>query len=152
MTLAKRMCAMAGIVGVVLTAAAVRLSGAQAQKQTGPQIKQVPYEPIVSMEGKDNFMAYCAACHGADGKGHGPAAPALKGPIPDLTTIAKRRGKFDAVSIQRVVSGADKVPSAHGSVEMPVWGPLFRGSNRDTAVEKMRLAGLIEYLKSIQAE
>jgi mono/diheme cytochrome c family protein len=152
MTLAKRVCAMAGIVGVVVTAAAVRLSGAQAQGQTAPEIKRVPYEPIVSTEGKDNFMAYCAACHGADGKGHGPAAPALKGPIPDLTTIAKRRGKFDAISIERVVSGADKVQAAHGSVEMPVWGPLFRGSKRDTAVEKMRLAGLIEYLKSIQAD
>jgi hypothetical protein len=86
----------------------------------------------------------------SDGKGNGPAAPALKGPIPDLTTIGKRRGKFDAVSIERVVSGADKVPSARGNAKMPVWGPLFRGSKGDIAVEKMRLQGPIEYLKSIQ--
>ncbi len=28
---------------------------------------------------------YCAACHGADGRGHGPASVALKHAVPDLT-------------------------------------------------------------------
>jgi hypothetical protein len=75
MTLAKRACAMAGTVGVVVTAAAVRLSGAQAQGQTAPQVKRVPYDAIVSMEGKDNFMAYCAVCHGAMAKATDPPRP-----------------------------------------------------------------------------
>ena len=51
-----------------------------------PQIKTAQAKAFVGIEGKDSFMAYCAVCHGADGRGNGPAAPALKTPVPDLTT------------------------------------------------------------------
>jgi mono/diheme cytochrome c family protein len=151
MTVVKRVSWMAGIVGVGVVL--VLIAGASgAQGQTPPQVKQVPFDSILSVEGKDNFMAYCAVCHGADGRGHGPAAPALKGPIPDLTTIAKRQGnKFNATAILRVISGADRVPPAHGSIEMPIWGPLLRGPNPDTATATMRLRNLVTYVESLQA-
>src|SRR5512134_779244 len=83
-----------------------------------PQVKQAPAIPIASVEGRDSFIAYCAACHGRDAKGNGPAAPALKGPIPDLTIIARRNGgRFDSLAIERAISGSDKPMPAHGSLE-----------------------------------
>jgi mono/diheme cytochrome c family protein len=59
------------------------------QRQT-PEVKAVPYAAIQSVEGRENFTAYCAVCHGVDGRGNGPAAPAMKVPVPDLTTLAAR--------------------------------------------------------------
>ena len=43
-------------------------------------------------EGQRVFVRHCSACHGVDGRGDGPAAPALQPPPADLTRIAQRRG------------------------------------------------------------
>jgi mono/diheme cytochrome c family protein len=133
---------------------ALALSGrvAAAQQASVPQIKEVPCAAIASVEGNDNYAAYCAACHGAGGKGDGPAAPALKGPVPDLTTLASRHGgKFNALSIERLIEGTGKVPTAHGTSTMPTWGPIFRAAQADRAVTSLRLQNLVKYLQSIQA-
>ncbi len=51
---------------------AVLLPAAQKQnKMTSPARNLV--------EGAEIFRYYCAACHGADGRGHGPASVALTG-------------------------------------------------------------------------
>jgi len=114
-----------------------------------PTIKHEPAQPIDSLEGRDNFLAYCTACHGQDAKGHGPAAPALKVPPADLTAIAKRHnGKFSAVDVENKITGVD-LP-AHGSSEMPVWGPVFRSISRDRDIATMRVKNLVRYLESIQ--
>ncbi|MBZ5572099.1 MAG: cytochrome c [Acidobacteriia bacterium] len=42
--------------------------------------------------GQQMYSAYCAVCHGNDGKGGGPAAEALKVPPPDLTVLARKNG------------------------------------------------------------
>ena len=52
-------------------------------QQNVPKVKSAIAVPIASVEGKDNFTAYCAVCHGQDGKGNGPAAPAMKKPVPE---------------------------------------------------------------------
>jgi mono/diheme cytochrome c family protein len=58
-----------------------------------PQVNQAP--PAYVPSGEVMYKQYCAACHGADAKGHGPAAASLKMPPPDLTTLANRHdGKF----------------------------------------------------------
>jgi len=120
------------------------------QASQPPTIKQVPCTPISSVEGKDSYVAYCAVCHGLTGKADGPAAAALKGPVPDLTTIAARNnGKFDSLAITRVISGVDKRPAAHGSVRMPIWGQAFRGSE-DAKVADLRIRNLEKYLETMQ--
>ena len=129
----------------------VAMLGATTVQQAGaPPVKTGPYQPLVSPEGKDNFLAYCAVCHGVDAKGRGPAVPALKVPVPDLTTIAKRNGKFDGGAITQKIVGPERLPAAHGSIEMPMWGPLFRRAEGD-AVAQLRVANLTTYLQSLQA-
>jgi mono/diheme cytochrome c family protein len=142
-------CALSGVlaVGLLVTIAAGRLSG-QASQPSG--IRVAPCVAIASLEGNDNFQRYCAVCHGTTGKGNGPAAGALRGPLPDLTTIAARHaGKFDRVAVERVISGADRRPSAHGTVAMPMWGPVFNGSE-DAKVTTLRIQNLAEYLETLQ--
>jgi mono/diheme cytochrome c family protein len=124
-------------------------AGASAQT-TGPTN---PPLVISSMSGRDLFEFYCAACHGRDGHGGGPAAPALRVPPPDLTTIARRNGgTFPHARVESLVTGGqvDLMP-AHGSKDMPVWGPIFRGLDRNDTMNKIRLDNIVGYIESIQA-
>src|ERR1700692_3421848 len=66
---------------------------AQDQTQnTQKVIKNVPIQSTSPVSGKDMYTAYCAVCHGTDGKGGGPAASALKTPPSDLTLLSKNNG------------------------------------------------------------
>jgi len=104
------------------------------------------------MDGEELFRSYCAACHGADGKGTGPAAFALKTPPADLTVIARRSGgTFPRSRIVRYVEHGDPSIPAHGSKEMPVWGPNFvalaPGSFKPI---NERVDAVVAYIESIQ--
>src|SRR5688572_28600683 len=95
-----------------------------------------------SMYGHDLFELYCASCHGRDGRGGGPVAPALKTPPPDLTLSARRNGgTFPRVRVESFVTG-DLTPTtpAHGSKGMPVWGPIFRSLDASDTASKVRIA------------
>jgi mono/diheme cytochrome c family protein len=134
--------------GALLLAVSVGASSLP-QPQT-PTIKKVPFHDIGSVDGRANYVAFCGACHGLSGHGDGPAVPALKVPVPDLTMMAARRGgKFDVMAIERVISGVDKMPAAHGSVDMPMWGPVFRSGGGDNTAT-LRLQNLVKYLQTIQ--
>jgi mono/diheme cytochrome c family protein len=108
-------------------------------------------EPLIaSLEGPDLFRAYCAPCHGEDGKGQGPAAAALKTKPPDLTTIKRRNGgKFPVKRVGETIAGDDRI-AAHGSREMPIWGPIFHQIERDRDWGYVRLENVTKYLESIQ--
>ena len=122
------------------------LFGGLAYAQT--TVKREPIRPTSAGNPQQMFDSYCAVCHGKDGKGNGPAASALKKQPADLTRISARNGgAFPATHVQRFIEGLDEVP-AHGSRDMPMWGDLFRALDRDTA--QMRIAGLTDYLKSLQ--
>ena len=125
-------------------------SDAQEQEK---QIKRAP-APITSpASGKEMFVSYCASCHGMDGKGDGPAATALKNPPADLTTLAKRNGgKYPEAKVSSILSGKASV-AAHGTQEMPVWGPVFWRMSQGHAVEvQQRIVNLNDYIKSLQAK
>ncbi|HSM86870.1 MAG TPA: cytochrome c [Candidatus Limnocylindrales bacterium] len=105
---------------------------------------------IHSLQGPDLYRAYCASCHGTEAKGDGPVAPALNSKVPDLTMIAKNLGGvFPEEHILNLISG-DEVVLAHGSREMPVWGPIFHQVENDRDYGNVRLHNLTEYLRSIQ--
>ena len=85
-------------------------------------------------------------------------ATALKVPPPDLTTLAQRHdGKFPDDYVSNVLKNGVQNP-AHGSAEMPVWGPIFDTMNRWKALcpgmeetpVTLRITNLTNYLKSIQ--
>jgi mono/diheme cytochrome c family protein len=149
---------MARILSVIALMATLALgfTARTSAQQTTPQpakptIRQEPAQRIDSIKGEDTFAAYCAVCHGRDAKGHGPAAPALKMPPADLTTIAKRHnGKFSAVDVQAKILGQNVPVTAHGPSDMPIWGPIFRSLSGDRSVETMRVQNLVGYLESIQ--
>jgi mono/diheme cytochrome c family protein len=80
--------------------------------------------------GKQTYKEYCASCHGEDGKGIGPAASALKSPPSDLTILAKRHaGNFPEDYVGEIVR-VGKPIQAHGSSDMPVWGPIFNARDK----------------------
>jgi len=115
-----------------------------------PEVKKVAPGYTDPSSGKEMYMAYCASCHGADGKGNGPAAAALKTQPTDLTQIsAKNGGTFPDVHIAQIIKG-DSSTAAHGSKEMPVWGPMFLEMGHDTAQVQLRIRNLTKYLASIQ--
>jgi mono/diheme cytochrome c family protein len=97
------------------------------------------------------FKTYCASCHGTDGRGGGPVAKSLKGPIPDLTLISARNGgTFPAARLTKMITGDDVMPGAHGSREMPVWGPVFSRVGSDRDLGRMRIDNLVQYIQQIQ--
>lgn len=137
---------------VVFSAGTLALVGAlslvKAQEQQTPS---VPPLVISSLAGRDLFQAYCATCHGRTGKGDGPVANSLKNRPADLTAIASRNGgRFPREQVERYVKGEDLGTVAHGSREMPVWGPIFHGLDPRDTVNRVRIANLIEFIESMQ--
>lgn len=116
------------------------------------QLKKVPIPITRANDGAEMYRSYCASCHGADGKGAGPAAPALTEAIPDLTKLAQaNEGPFPTQSVLMTL-GRVRGSGAHGSEEMPIWGDVFRSSSggADELIVQMRLYNLTRYLESIQ--
>lgn len=117
-----------------------------------PEIRKVTAPATSPSSGVDNYKAYCAACHGVSGKGDGPAAPALKIPPADLTKLAANAGgKFPAMHVQTMIVTADT--PAHGSKDMPVWGPVFRSmSGGNQSQVELRVSNLVKYLETLQGK
>ena len=116
------------------------------------QIKNQPRPPIRSVDGASIFQNWCAACHGPDGRGKGPVSKTLKREVPDLTRLSLRNdGAFPAIHVQTIIMfGADDLLPAHGSKEMPIWGPIFHEIEFDQDLGYVRLENVTKYLESIQ--
>jgi mono/diheme cytochrome c family protein len=101
--------------------------------------------------GKQMYATYCASCHGVEGKGNGPAAVALKTRPADLTMLSKNNdGKFPETHIVTVLQFGTENP-AHGSPEMPVWGPVLGQMNQTMPQERaLRISNLSRYLQTLQ--
>ncbi len=109
-----------------------------------------PRKLITTLDGKEIFDSYCASCHGLDGKGNGPVAPAIRSGVPDLTTLVRKKGKFPTAELEKFILGEGKRAAAHGSREMPVWGPLFRHVENDQDLGLVRARRVVEYIQSLQ--
>jgi mono/diheme cytochrome c family protein len=128
------------LAGLVRTTACPALQGTQLPRTYVPPGRQI-------------YKEYCASCHGSDGRGDGPVARSLRKPPSDLTTLAKRHGgAFPEEYVANVLRFGLGF-SAHGSSEMPVWGPIFQYlEHYNEAAVRQRIKNLCEYLESIQQD
>ncbi len=113
----------------------------------------IPIEKTDPTNGKAMFTSYCAPCHGADARGNGPAAGALKTQPTDLTGLAKsHNGKYPDNHIVSILRFGTDV-RAHGSAAMPVWGQIFTKMTKLNSQEKdLRTSNLSRYLETLQVK
>jgi mono/diheme cytochrome c family protein len=117
--------------------------------QSTPAVKPVNAKRTSPASAEQMFVEYCAACHGKDGRGVGPAALALKQAPTDLTHLSKMNsGKYPALRVNSAIIGDANV-QAHGSKDMPVWGTVFRQMGSESEAH-MRTANLVAYIEKMQ--
>ena len=76
------------------------------------------------------FSGQCATCHGADGKGKGPAAAALNPKPRDFTDCSVMKKDTDDVLFKAIKGGGQSVGR---STMMPAWG----GAMSDAQIHDM---------------
>jgi mono/diheme cytochrome c family protein len=149
-----RWAGIATLVTVLAALGAIRGHAAQDQASQAPkpEIKNIPTPNVNPASGKEMYIAYCASCHGTTGAGNGPAASALKTAPADLTQLAsKNGGKFPYAKVQQAIKGDPNMPSAHGSQQMPVWGPtLWQLSRNNEAQAQLRIRNITDYIATLQ--
>ncbi len=134
----------------------VALVGFSAHPARAQGVKALPAGEITS--GKLQYRAHCASCHGMDGKGNGPVAPALKQSPTDLTLLAEKNGgTFPEEKVANAINGTTAVTS-HGTREMPIWGRTIFLRQKTGLIttpltpsevnERVKL--IVDYVKSIQ--
>ena len=146
-----------GVIGAAVAtcvlATAANAAGDSPNDQSSKKTIVVAAGKTSPISGKQMFASYCASCHGVNAKGNGPMAAALKTPPADLTLLSKANGGvFPATHVDTVIRFGAPVRS-HGTVEMPVWGPVLGNMNEATPMERqLRIHNLGNYLESIQAK
>lgn len=102
-----------------------------------------------------DYATHCASCHGASGRGDGPAAAGLTPRPADLTTISARHGgTFLRLQVLGWISG---YTMGRSESHMPVYGRLLDGErimydagDGNPAPTPARIVGLVEYLERLQ--
>ena len=135
------------LVGVALFIATTAVAGERQFVDVTPTFVQP------SMSGRDIFRYYCATCHGRDARGRGPAASALKTQPANLTKLgANNHGVFPIERVKAFVrQGRPDVP-AHGTSDMPVWGPIFQSLAPSDTMAQARIDNVVAYISSIQVK
>lgn len=108
--------------------------------------------------GAELYADYCAACHGASGKGDGDMADVMTIPSPNLTLLASQNeGVFPLLKVVHIIDGRTGV-RAHGGT-MPVFGRTFQtevkggvGEYGQALVARGRVLSVAMYLESIQQQ
>ena len=135
-----------GVVAVTSIALASLVSGEQGTRQ------EVPLRAIESLGPTESFLFYCAPCHGKGGNGDGTVATALRARPADLTTLAERNGgEFPRDRVRNYITGTGRQIAAHGTGDMPVWGPAFRALESDVRA-RVRIDGLVSHIESLQTK
>lgn len=113
--------------------------------------------PPPEVTGRSLFMEFCTSCHGATGKGDGPAAAGLDRKPADLTHISARNGgTFPMAWVLSTIDGYTR--AREDNLTMPEFGVMLEdgplvmvdtGDGIPTPTPE-RLVALAEYLRTIQ--
>ena len=144
--------------GVVLFALLFSTATLTVAQQSQTTIKKETIKNTSAASGDEMYKEYCAVCHGKDARGNGPATAVLKVAPPDLTMLSERHGgKYPTAYVASVLKfGAATFP-AHGTTDMPIWGPLFGSisfdiNGIDAQQVTQRVYNLNRYIESVQAK
>ena len=140
------------ILTLVLLFSTATLAMAQESQTT---VKKVPMKSTSAGSGAEMYNTYCAVCHGASGKGDGPAASEFKTPPSNLTLLAQTHGgKYPDAYVTQVIQTGPQNAKAHGSKDMPVWGTIFSNADESAAkgIAAQRIHNLNQYIASLQAK
>ena len=103
--------------------------------------------------GEQTFQTHCASCHGPLAEGDGPIAGTLNAPVPNLRMLSQRNGgTFPTDAVASYIDGRS-YPAAHGTREMPVWGPVFSATQQlvvGAESPEQRIAGVMTFLRELQ--
>lgn len=108
----------------------------------------VSANPPPAYEGRALYVSYCLLCHGAQGKGDGPLAKAMKITPADLTTTVRSRSDTILLKIitgegRQTITGRDR----HNllSDAMPQWKDIFKESELKSLIAYLRFLGNSKY-------
>jgi mono/diheme cytochrome c family protein len=134
------------------TMAAMLAVGIATAEQNNGKVT-IPVNKTSPADGKQMYTSYCAPCHGVDGRGAGPVAPALKVQPTDLSVLSRNNhGKFPDTHIVSVLQNGSELP-AHGTAQMPVWGPILGKMSQTNPQDKLlRMSNLSRYLETLQVK
>lgn len=139
---------------ITALAAATLVSIGYAQEPAGKIT--IPVNKTTASNGKLMYSNYCAPCHGVNGRGEGPVASELKVPPTDLSMLAKdNNGKYPAMHVIAVLRFGAETGFAHGSAQMPVWGPILGGMDHTMGspdAQTLRITNLARYVETLQVK
>lgn len=101
------------------------------------------------LRGREAYLRYCSACHGASADGAGPVANVMTPRPPALTKLKGRYGRPLRTRFIAYVMG-DAMPRAHGTSDMPVWGKVLATQDGDEGEAVGVIWRIAEYLDSMQ--
>ena len=119
-----------------------------------PRINLVNARPTNNVDGRVIFQAYCSSCHGTFGRGDGPAARAIRTPVPDLTHYADLHPNCEEALIAALEAGHrgdGERPISESDLDMPNWTPIFRSMSSNPGVAYLRVRNVSRYIVTIQA-
>lgn len=102
--------------------------------------------------GRAVYVTKCVHCHGVDAKGGmTDLGGRSKGevPVPDLTTIESREGRFDAIHVAREVGGNDKGWWDPCTTGMACWEHVL-SEQQGAPAARLQIYNVVNYLRSIQ--
>ncbi|WP_109484889.1 c-type cytochrome [Occallatibacter savannae] len=116
------------------------------------KIKMVRITPHPVDAGKAMYNSYCASCHGEDGKGYGPATPALSKGAPDLTLLAAHnQGRYPKY---KVITALSKFSESHHigtTSEMPDWYKAFVSLDSTNPIKAdLRAISISRHVQTLQ--
>ena len=104
---------------------------------------------------RNDYMTFCADCHGHSGKGDGPAAAGMTPKPVDITRLAATNGgKFNKLGAMQHITG---YTMGRSESPMPVFGDqldgrtvMYDAGDGKPVATSARLVQLVEYVERMQ--